>query len=521
VPAAGDASFAIVLRGVRIGAESVSLFREGEGWRIVSAGHQNPPIDLQTAQFEMIYGADWAPQRLSVNAVLRGQPIRVTSTFSATAATNDVNNGTQTGTFTQPISPRSVVLPNSFYGAYEALAARLTTMHVGEAVPLYIAPEGGISATLSSIVEHRMATPSGRLLLREFDLTVSSGGTQTLQVWVDDRNRMARVILPAAAITVARDDLATVMTREELIRNAGDTSAFIPMDGFSAGATITTPAAAAGRRPAVILVPGFGPEDRDEAVAGVPVFGLVAGAVADAGYVVVRYDRRGVGQTGGRQENATLEDYRDDLLQVVDWVRHRKDVDADRIVAIGYDEGGAVAMLAAAKDDRIKGLGLVAVPGSTGRDYVLEQQSHALAALHLSDADMAAKIALEHRVIDAAIAGTAWQALPPDLSHSADQPIFRSWLLFNPSITLQKVKQPVLILQGRADAAVPSAHADRLAAAARARKRPAEATRVVLVDGVGHDLTPASITTVGPATLAPEIGAALAGWLHDLFGHGT
>ena len=518
MPATGDATFAIALRGIRLGTESVSVTRAGDGWRIFSTGHQNQPIDIQTAQFDMTYTADWEPQHLSVDARLRGQPMRLTTTFSTTSATNDVSSGLKTGTFTQTISPRSVVLPNSCYGAYEALAARLTTMKVGDVVPLYLAPDGEVTATLSMITPRRMATPKARLEIREFDLTVATAVAQAMQVWVDDHNRLARIVLPAAAITVARDDLATVMAREELVRNTGDAPTFIPMDGFSAGATVTSPAASAGRRPAVILVPGFGPEDRDEAIAGVPVFGLVAGAVADAGYLVVRYDRRGVGQTGGRPENATLEDYRDDLLQVLDWVRHRKDVDADRIAVIGFSDGGAVAMLAAAKEDRIKGLGLIAVPGSTGRDYVLEQQARALAVMHLSDADNAAKVALEHRLIDAALSGTGWETLPPDLTHGADQPIFKSWLLFDPLAALLKVKQPVLILQGLADDDLPRAHADRLATVAHARKRPVDATRVALITGVSHRLTPAS-STIGPAMLSPDVSAALTGWLHDVFGH--
>lgn len=527
-PAPGDATFAIALRGVRLGTESVSLTRVGDGWRIVSTGHQSQPIDLQTAKFEMTYGADWEPQRLSLDALLRGQPLRLTTTFSTTSATNEVSSSSKTGTFTQVISPRSVVLPASFYGAYEALAARLSTMAVGDTVPLYVAPEGEVTATVSTITRRQMAMPKAHLEFREFDLTLSAGAGPPIQVWVDDRNRLARIVLPTAAITVAREDLASVMARVELVRNAGDSSTFVPMAGFTAGATVTSPTATTptsttststtGRRPAVILVPGFGPQDRDEAIAGVPVFGLMAGAVADAGDIVVRYDRRGVGQTGGRPENATLEDYRDDLIGVLDWVRQRKDVQADRIAVIGYGDGGAVAMLAAAKDDRIKGLGLIAVPGSTGREYVLDQQSRALAAMHLSDADQAAKVALEHRLIDAALSGTGWETLPPDLSHDADQPIFKSWLLFNPSMTLQKVKQPVLILQGLADDDVPRANADRLATVARARKRPPDATRVALLSGVTHSLTTVSAPTVEPAMLAPEVSAALTGWLHDVFG---
>ena len=41
-------------------------------------------------------------------------------------------------------------------------------------------------------------------------------------------------------------------------------------------------------------------------VNGVPVLGQLAATLVDAGFLVVRYDRRGVGQSGGRAETATI-----------------------------------------------------------------------------------------------------------------------------------------------------------------------------------------------------------------------
>jgi len=518
-PVAGDSTFTILYRGVRLGTETVTLSRDGDGWRIVSAGHQNQPIDIQTAQFEITYGADWSPRRLTLDALQHGQPVKLTTTFSGTSATNDLSSPDKTGTFTQEISPRAVVLPNGFYGAYEALAARLTTMNVGDPVPLYVAPAGEIPAKIVSIDERHIATPKGRSDFREFVLTVSTSQPQPVRVWVDASNRLAEVVLPMSGISVARSDLATVMVREELVHNAGDEPLFVPMTGFTAGVTVTTPAGAPprGKWPAVILVPAFGPEDRDNAVAGVPVFGLVAGAMADAGYVAVRYDHRGIGQSGGRPENATLTDYRDDLVDLIEWVRKRKDVDDRHVAVVAYGESGAVALLAAAKTGDIKGVALLAVPGTSGRDYVLEQQTHALAALKLTDADRAEKVALEHRLIEATISGVGIDQLPAALSHGAEQPIFKSWLLFDPAVAIRKVDQPVLILQGLGDEDLPRAHADALAAAARARKRPADATRVAVLPNVTHVLTAAGTTTIGLPPLSPDVTHALTTWLHDVF----
>src|SRR6185437_14632086 len=126
---------------------------------------------------------------------------------------------------------------------------------------------------------------------------------------------------------------------------------------------------------AVVLVGGSGPTDRDEMAFGIPVLGQVANAIADAGFIVVRYDKRGVGQSGGRLEAATLADYADDLRAAVKFLADRKDVDPKRIAVIGHSEGGDVALLAAAKDKKIAAIVLIGTNGVTGAELVLEQQA--------------------------------------------------------------------------------------------------------------------------------------------------
>ena len=79
--------------------------------------------------------------------------------------------------------------------------------------------------------------------------------------------------------------------------------------------------------------------------------------------MVLRYDKRGVGQSGGRAESAGLQDYAEDLRAAVKFLSERKDVDAKRIAIVGHSEGGLVAMLAAAKEKKIAG---VASAGDAG-----------------------------------------------------------------------------------------------------------------------------------------------------------
>jgi pimeloyl-ACP methyl ester carboxylesterase len=344
-------------------------------------------------------------------------------------------------------------------------------------------------------------------------------------VWVDARGRLARMAIPVASVAVVRDDLTGVMARLDTFSHPRDEELFIPANGFNIAATITPPAAPIEKAPVVILLSGSGAQDRDETVFGIPILGQVAGRLSDAGYFVVRYDKRGVGQTGGRIESASLEAYADDVLAVLQWVRKRRDIDRDRVALVGHSEGGAVALLAAGqKKGDIDAIALVAAPGDTGRAITLAQQRHALIRAKESEASKQEKIALQTRLMDAVITGRGWETIPPELRKQADTLWFKSWLSFDPAEAMRKTNQPVFIVQGALDSQIPPSHADALEALANKRGgKPSVATRKLVVPGVNHLLVPATsgevdeYATLPDKTVSAAITDALIAWLGDVF----
>jgi hypothetical protein len=80
---------------------------------------------------------------------------------------------------------------------------------------------------------------------------------------------------------------------------------FVSADGTTLAGTLTVPDAAPAPLPAVVLVHGSGPMDRNETIGPNPVFLQLSNALSNAGYVVLRYDKRGVGQSGGTRDGAT------------------------------------------------------------------------------------------------------------------------------------------------------------------------------------------------------------------------
>ena len=491
-PAEGESELLVFVGGTRIGREQVRLSRVSGSWIVTSTASFGPPLNFTVNRFEARYTADWQPVELHIEALQGTRVLSLATSFSVTSAINEITQNGVTNSKTDQISARAVLLPNNIYAGYEVLAARLSATAVGADVPVYVAPQGEIRVSVKAITPEQIQTPTGTVATRRYDVSYQNpGGALDAKITIDDHARFVRLEIPGASLLVLRADLATVSTRTQTVRNATDTDVTIPAAGFVIGGTLTTPPAQGTlRHPAVVLVGGSPQMGRDESVAGVAIFAQLAGALADEGFVVLRYDKRGVGQSGGRIETATLQDYADDLVAAVKWIDKRKDVDPRHIAVVGYGEGGWVAMLAA-KDEKIASLVLVATPGTDGAGLILERQRHALDLLQTPAAERQAKIDLQTKIHTAVISGRGWEGIPPAMRRQADTPWFRSLLLFDPAKVMPKVKQPILIVQGDLDSEVPPSHADKLAELARARKK-SPGVEVKHIAGINHLLVPAT-----------------------------
>src|SRR5205823_10822529 len=121
----GASSFTIFLRGAPIGSEQIAVTRAADGWTIVSSGRLGAPLDVVARRIEVHYTADWKPKELSFDGTVRGRlQTAHTVVEGATTRTDGIANG-QTIQRTDTIDPSALlIVPNSFFGPYEALAAR-------------------------------------------------------------------------------------------------------------------------------------------------------------------------------------------------------------------------------------------------------------------------------------------------------------------------------------------------------------------------------------------------------------
>ena len=162
-------------------------------------------------------------------------------------------------------------------------------------------------------------------------------------------------------------------------------------DGIIFSGTMTIPSTGSNF-PAVVLVAGSGPHDRDENVYGHKPFLLLADALSRNGFIVLRYDERGVGATDGGDPNAPTEPLATDAMAALRYLKTRPEVNAAQVGIMGHSEGGMIAIMNAAKHpDEVAYIVSLAGTGVNGVELG-KQQNRLLAksmGLEVTDEDMA------------------------------------------------------------------------------------------------------------------------------------
>jgi pimeloyl-ACP methyl ester carboxylesterase len=254
--------------------------------------------------------------------------------------------------------------------------------------------------------------------------------------------------------------------------------------------TLTLPAGD-GPFPAVVLLSGSGPQDRDESLGGVTAlkpFAEIANALSQAGIAVLRFDDRGTGQSTGDFSTAGTGDFTKDGAAAIAYLRSRPDIDFKRIGVLGHSEGGIEAASLAASDPNLDFVVSMAGPAVKGIDLITAQVEAINRADGASEADVAKSGAAEHTILAAALTGNqartrkalttvfgkVWDTMTPDQQKQAGtrkayvnqqvaatlptlmSPGFQAILKSNPGPDWRTATVPVLGLYGGKDTQVPA-----------------------------------------------------------------
>ncbi len=245
--------------------------------------------------------------------------------------------------------------------------------------------------------------------------------------------------------------------------------------GVTLAGTLTLPKGA-GPFPAAILIAGSGPQDRDGTIANHKPFLVLADYLTRKGFAVLRYDKRGVGQSTGSLEKATTLDLATDTQSAIAFLKARKEIDPAKIGLIGHSEGAVIAPSIAANHKDIPWMVLLAPPATKGEDTLLNQSDLIARAGGLSDAQVLSSLNFDKEAYDlvqkeqdtkvvteklqALVKESGLDTALPPVALEAQirmmtSPWFRFFLSYDPLPELQQIKCPVLALYGNKDLQVP------------------------------------------------------------------
>jgi len=243
-----------------------------------------------------------------------------------------------------------------------------------------------------------------------------------------------------------------------------------PAAKIELAATLTIPPGK-GPFPAVLLMSGSGPHDRDETLAGHKPFLVLADYLTRKGIVVLRADKRGVGKSGGDYSKAVMEDFASDAEAGVAYLKTRAEVNPHKIGLVGHSEGGIEAPMAAVQDPDVAFIVLMAGTGVKGDELLAEQVRLIEKAGGKSQADVDKDVATQREILalvekdkdDATLEKDLRATMAgkePDVQISlqvklVSSPWFRGLLEYDPVPTLSKVMCPVLAINGEKDLQVP------------------------------------------------------------------
>jgi pimeloyl-ACP methyl ester carboxylesterase len=240
--------------------------------------------------------------------------------------------------------------------------------------------------------------------------------------------------------------------------------------GNKLAATLTIPSGK-GPFPAVVLITGSGPQDRNESLLGHKPFLVLSDYLTRKGIAVLRADDRGVGKSTGEFSGATTADFATDTEAGIAWLKTRPEVNPKMIGLIGHSEGGIIAPMVAARNPDVAFIVMLAGSGVPG-DEIIVSQAELLAEAAGQSHEQAMKAAQKQRRIlnvvkqdidDAALDKQLHEELAGEMSDAQIGAIIqqlnirwlRYFITYDPATALRKVSCPVLALNGAKDMQVP------------------------------------------------------------------
>ncbi len=375
-----------------------------------------------------------------------------------------------------------------------------------------------------------------------FDLTVAGGryegqmsadGTRIEGTWYQGGGQVPLTLKPSQAEAPKRPQMP-----EEPYPYTVEEVSIASTDDVMLSGTLTLPGGS-GPFPAVVLVTGSGPQDRDESISGHKPFLVLADHLTRNGIAVLRYDDRGVAESTGKFTGSTSTHFAADARAAAEFLDAREET--GKVGILGHSEGGLIGPLVARDSDAVDFVIMLAGPAVSGYD-ILIAQTQALAKVSGFSQERADEVArINARLYDAALGAESPEAIR-DAIHdvlveetdrlgaettasmgatpeSADRhaamlssPWFLEFMRYDPTDTLAGISVPLLAIYGGLDLQV---LVTQNAPALEAVQPKAE---IVIFEDCNHLFQVAETGAISEyatieETMAPKVLGAMSSWI--------
>ena len=323
--------------------------------------------------------------------------------------------------------------------------------------------------------------------------------------------------------------------------------------GVRLAGTLTLPAGE-GPHPAVLLVSGSGPQDRDETLVSHKPFLVLADHLTRNGIAVLRLDDRGFGQSTGSFAAGTSDDFAQDAAAAARWLRARPEVADGGVGIVGHSEGGLIAPMVASRSSDVAFVVLLAGPGIPSSELMVMQGALISRAGGDTEAEIRRTSALQREMFAAIretadstalharlreIAArfqaslTAEERAQPGFSdatmaaamNALVSPWYRWFIRYDPAPALRATRVPVLALNGALDLQVPAD--ENLAAIGRTLRawgnRDVTVEKLPRLNHLFQTATTGSPREYGEIeeTMSPAVLQRVTAWILERFGNGN
>lgn len=364
-------------------------------------------------------------------------------------------------------SKANVVLENNVWSQYILLLESYDSMKAGKQEFNFFLPSLALELPLSlQKINSRSISINGKnMTVDDYEL-VSEAANIKLKITADANKIPLFIDLPAQQVKVVKQDFEAEADKLSFsvkkVFNTEFTAEEVafPNDKITLGGTLTIPKNGKKTFPAAILISGSGGQDRDGSETS-NLYKIIAESLSKAGVAVLRVDDRGIGKSVISKEQAATTSYFDlvsDSRAAIDFLSKRPEIDQNKITLIGHSEGVGTALYLASKDKRVAAIALLAGASNPLDKVVTEQALYQTAKGETVDvANRKQSQLVQYLMKMFADAKLAENANNPKFAY------FREHASFNPLDLTEKVKCPVLIMQGERDSQVLAYHAVNLA----------------------------------------------------------